>query len=80
MTYTLGRLLFARLLPGSLAKLWLSYAITASVVALAGWGIASIYYLRVIDWWPIVLGLLCSTAICPLAGWVDAQALVHGTQ
>lgn len=78
MTYTLGRLLFARLSPGSIAGLWLAYAVTAGVVALVGWGVASIYYLRIIDWWPITLGLLCSAALCPLAAWVMRGPLSMG--
>lgn len=78
MTYTLGRLIFAKLPPVSLAKLWLSYAVIASLVALVGWGVASIYYLRIIDWWPIALGLLCSTAICPLACWMMRRPLSLG--
>ena len=78
MTYTLGHFLFRSMSRRSLAGLWLAYATTAGIAASVGWAVASLYYLRIIDWWPIALGLLCSTALCPLAGWLMRRPLARG--
>jgi rod shape-determining protein MreD len=49
-----------------LGRLWLVWAIVAVGVALLGWLLASLYFLRWIDWWPITFGGLASIALFPV--------------
>lgn len=54
----------------SLSGLWGVFIATTALAASAGWAIASLYYLRLIDWWPIALGALVAVALFPiLASW-----------
>jgi len=47
-------------------RLWLVWAGVAAVVASVGWLLASLYFLRWIDWWPIAFGALTSIALFPV--------------
>ena len=49
-----------------LSRLWLVWAGVAGVVASFGWLLASLYFLRWIDWWPIAFGALASIALFPV--------------
>jgi rod shape-determining protein MreD len=75
------------LTPGSfrerrdLWKNWLAWTALISVIGLFGWLLASLYYLRWIDWWPIVFGVATSIAVFPfvLYGllWVQSGNIGH---
>lgn len=73
--HTLARLLTARRPFNSLSGLWLSFAVTATAAAAIGWLLACVYYLRVIDWWPITLGVGCAIALFPLFAWRMRRSL-----
>ena len=47
-------------------RLWLVWVGVAAVVASVGWLLASLYFLRWIDWWPIAFGALTSIALFPV--------------
>jgi rod shape-determining protein MreD len=46
--------------------LWLVWAVLVSVLAGLGWLLASLFFFRWIDWWPIAFGALASTALFPV--------------
>jgi len=45
---------------------WLIWTALVSVLAGFGWLLASAYYFRWIDWWPIAFGALTSVALFPV--------------
>jgi rod shape-determining protein MreD len=47
-------------------QLWLLWAGVAAIIASFGWTLASLYFLRWIDWWPIAFGALVSIALFPV--------------
>lgn len=47
-------------------RLWLIWSMLAAVLAAFGWLLASLYYLRWIDWWPIVFGAIVSVGLFPI--------------
>ena len=66
LCYTFARYI-GRVAPArSMVGLWAKYAGTAMLAAASGWVIASLYYVRLIDWWPIALGMAVSILLCPL--------------
>lgn len=58
--------------PGSFRErrnLWLQWLIWTAlgfVLGLFGWLLASLYYLRWIDWWPIAVGVATSIVLFPI--------------
>ena len=64
--HTLAGLLVRRSPPTSVPGFWLRFALTVSLAGLAGWLLALLYYLRMIDWWPIMLGCAVAVAIFPI--------------
>jgi rod shape-determining protein MreD len=49
-----------------LGRLWLAWGSVACLVAGIGWLLASLYFVRLIDWWPIAFGALASIALFPV--------------
>lgn len=49
-----------------LGRLWLVWGGVACLVALLGWLLASLYFLRWIDWWPIAFGAFASILLFPV--------------
>lgn len=47
-------------------QLWFLWAVVAAIIASLGWMLASLYFLRWIDWWPIAFGALVSVAFFPV--------------
>jgi rod shape-determining protein MreD len=47
-------------------RLWLVWGLVAGLIAVLGWLIGSLYFLRWIDWWPIAFGALASIALFPV--------------
>jgi len=45
---------------------WLIWIALVSALACFGWLLASLYYFRWIDWWPIAFGALASIALFPV--------------
>ena len=52
--------------PSDWRPLWLAWTGLAAALAVSGWLIASLYYFRWIDWWPIALGAVASILLFPL--------------
>jgi rod shape-determining protein MreD len=48
------------------SRLWLVWTGVACLVAVIGWLLASLYFLRWIDWWPIAFGALASVVLFPV--------------
>lgn len=67
LCFALARLMAQRVPAQSLAMLWLQFLLVSTLVAGAGWALASLYYLRPIDWWPIALGTMTAMLVCPAA-------------
>lgn len=69
LAHSLARL-NQRFNPGAGAlELWLAFAVAAALVVAFGWGLASLYFVRVIDGWPMAAGVGVAVAAFPL---VDA--------
>jgi rod shape-determining protein MreD len=49
-----------------LNRLWLVWGGVAVLIGVLGWGLASLYFLRWIHWWPIAFGALVSVIIFPV--------------
>jgi rod shape-determining protein MreD len=45
---------------------WLIWMVLVSLLGGFGWLLASLYYFRWIDWWPIAFGALASIALFPV--------------
>mgnify|MGYP001820315173 FL=1 len=60
---------------------WLAWTALICLLGLFGWLLASLYYLRWIDWWPIAFGVVTSIVFFPvvLYGllWVQSGRLGH---
>ncbi|MEM7191424.1 MAG: hypothetical protein AAF405_00910 [Pseudomonadota bacterium] len=60
---------------------WLVWAGLISLLGIFGWLLASLYYLRWIDWWPIAFGVVTSIGLFPfvLYGllWIETGRLGH---
>lgn len=55
--------------------LWAGFALTLVVVAALGWALASLYFVRFIDWRPMVIGTCAATLLFPLVVWPIARLL-----
>jgi rod shape-determining protein MreD len=51
---------------GELSVLWLVWSALAIALSCFGWLLASLYFLRWIDWWPIAFGAATSIVLFPL--------------
>jgi rod shape-determining protein MreD len=49
-----------------MSRLWLVWTVTACLVGAVGWLLASLYFLRWIDWWPIAFGAVASVVLFPV--------------
>ena len=63
---------------GSFAGLWLGFALSLVVVAALGWALASLYFVRFIDWRPMVIGVVSATLLFPLVVWPIGRLLRWG--
>ncbi len=50
----------------NLGRHWLIWSALAVMLGGFGWLLASLYYFRWIDWWPIALGAVASIALFPV--------------
>lgn len=69
LTHTLARFYSRRAGEKRFAGMWLAFAATAAVAAIFGWALASIYFVRFIDWQPMFIGGAVAIALYPLAVW-----------
>ncbi|GBE44029.1 rod shape-determining protein MreD [bacterium BMS3Bbin10] len=69
LTHTLASVYSRRARQKRFGNLWLAFAVTAAVAAFSGWAIASIYFVRVIDWQPMFIGGAVAIALFPLMVW-----------
>ena len=49
-----------------LSALWLVWIGLAAALAVFGWLVASLYFFRWVDWWPIAFGAMASVALFPV--------------
>lgn len=69
LCFAAARLMAYRAPALSLMMLWLQFLLVSTLVAGAGWALASLYYLRPIDGWPMALGALAVMFACPAVLW-----------
>ena len=50
----------------ALGRHWLIWSMLVAVLAGFGWLLASLYYFRWIDWWPIAFGAIASVGLFPI--------------
>jgi rod shape-determining protein MreD len=50
----------------NVVTLWLIWTALVCTLAGFGWVLASVYFFRWIDWWPILLGALASVSLFPV--------------
>lgn len=51
---------------------WLSFAAMAAAVAALGWAVASVYFMRLLDWQPLVLAAAAAIVLFPVLARFDA--------
>lgn len=75
LTHMLAVFYRARVGRGQFAALWLVFAGTATIAAAAGWALASLYFVRIIDWQPMLIGGAVAVALFPFAAWPIRRSL-----
>jgi rod shape-determining protein MreD len=64
--------------------LWLFWACLAPGLALLGWLLASAYFLRWVDWWPIAVGAAASVVLFPVVvkglRWIERGSFALGAR
>jgi len=66
LTHTLAALYGRRDATPGFGMLWLVFAAIAVVTSISGWVLASLYFVRVIDWQPMLIGGAVAVALFPL--------------
>jgi rod shape-determining protein MreD len=74
ITHTLADLHGKRGGSTGFGKLWLIFAATAAIASLSGWALASLYFVRLIDWQPMLIGGAVAIALFPLVAWPMRRA------
>jgi len=49
-----------------MGRLWLIWTVLTPGLAVVGWLLASAFFLRWVDWWPIAVGAVASVALFPV--------------
>jgi len=75
ITHTLARFLARRTTSLSFIMLWAMFAATAATASMAGWALASLYFVRLIDWQPMLIGAGAAVALFPLIAWPLRRSL-----
>lgn len=60
---------------GGFGALWLVFAATAVTTSVAGWVLASLYFVRIINWQPMLIGGAAAVALFPLVAWPMRRTL-----
>lgn len=69
LTFTIAVQYRSRAARPNFTSLWLAFSGTALLAAAAGWALASLYFVRIIDWWPMAIGGVVAIALFPLVAW-----------
>jgi len=75
ITHTLARFLARRTMPISFLMLWVAFAATAATASITGWALASLYFVRLIDWQPMLIVATAAVALFPLISWPLRRSL-----
>ena len=75
LTHTLANFYAKRAGTAQFGKLWFAFAMTAAAASIFGWVLASIYFVRVIDWQPMFIGGAVAIALFPLVAWPLRRSL-----
>jgi len=75
LTHTLARLYRDRSAPREFGGLWVAFAGTAIAVSVAGWALASLYFVRIIDWQPMVIASATAIFLFPIIAWPMRHSL-----
>ena len=75
ITHTLARVLTRRTTPMGFAMLWATFAATAAIASITGWALASLYFVRLIDWEPMLIGAMAAVVLFPLIAWPLRRSL-----
>ena len=75
ITHTFARLLARRSVHISFPMLWVAFAVTAATASIAGWALASVYFVRLIDWQPMMIGAAAAIVLFPLIAWPMRRSL-----
>lgn len=75
LTHTLAALYAKRDSKPGFGMLWLVFGATAVVTSISGWALASLYFVRVIDWQPMLIGGAVAVALFPLVAWPMRRSL-----
>ena len=75
ITHTLAGLLARRSVHTSFPMLWVTFAATAATASITGWALASLYFVRLIDWQPMLIGAAAAIALFPVVVWPLRRSL-----
>lgn len=75
ITHTLAGLLTRRKVHTNFAMLWVTFAATAATASITGWVLASLYFVRLIDWQPMLIGGAVAVVLFPLVAWPLRRSL-----
>lgn len=75
LTHTLAALYAKRATRPGFGMLWFVFAATAVAASVSGWALASLYFVRVIDWQPMLIGGSVTVALFPLVAWPMRRSL-----
>ncbi len=75
LTHTLAALYAKRNTHPGFGMLWLAFAATAVLASISGWALASLYFVRLIDWQPMLIGSAVTVALFPLVAWPMRRSL-----
>lgn len=75
LTHTLAALYAKRDAKPGFVMLWLVFALVTVVASSSGWALASLYFVRVIDWQPMLIGGAVSVVLFPLVAWPLRRSL-----
>jgi len=69
LTHTLASLYRKRRATREFGGLWIAFAGTAIAASVSGWALASLYFVRIIDWQPMLIASATAIALLPLVAW-----------
>ncbi len=70
LTYSCARMVSPQTRHWQWIVLWICFIVTIALVGVTGWGLASLYFLRPIDWHPMLNGAIAAAIAFPAILWV----------